>query len=152
MSCVKKYVNNILKLIKLFQQPTTWNSNDKMVRQGNLPGIELCRKFIRIITPDLEQIPHKVDTLGVKQVRLVSVKAERPSHPSRSHARQGGPSCGVVVVMVGGGGPPRRQQWWHVHDSIRPIHSTYSRARPKKTKNFACSLFGVHEQNNAREE
>ncbi len=25
-----------------------------------------------------------------KQVRLVSVKAERPNHPSRSHARQGG--------------------------------------------------------------
>ncbi len=62
-----------------------------------------------------------------KQVRSVSVKAERPNHPSHSHARQGG----VVVVVVGGpssvgqshewgGGPPRR----HVHDSIRPIQLT----------------------------
>ncbi len=42
-----------------------------------------------------------------QQVRFVSVKAERPYHPSCYHAR------GRVVVV--GGGPPRR----HVHDSIR---------------------------------
>ena len=33
----------------------------------------------------------------IQQVHLVSVKAERPNHPSRSHARQGG------VSPVGGG-------------------------------------------------
>ncbi len=53
-----------------------------------------------------------------KQVRLVSVKAERPNHPSRCHqggqpARGGSALWGVSQL----GGPPRR----HVHDSIRPI-------------------------------
>ena len=43
--------------------------------------------------------------IHAQQVRLVSVKAERPYHPSRSHARQGV----VVVVVVGGGGG-----WWGV--------------------------------------
>ncbi len=34
------------------------------------------------------QLKHINDTC--QQVRLVSVKAERPNYPSRSHARQGG--------------------------------------------------------------
>ncbi len=62
---------------------------------------------------------HWGKSLKRKQVRLVSVKTERPNHPSRSHARQGG-----VVVGVGVGGPPRQRQWRHVHDSIRPIRLT----------------------------
>ena len=46
-----------------------------------------------------------------QQVRLVSMKAERPNLPSRSHARQGGgwwwresALWGVSPVVVGGGG------------------------------------------------
>ena len=50
-----------------------------------------------------------------EQVRFFSVKAERPDHPSRYHARQRG-------VVVGVGGPPRQRR--HVHDSIRPIRLT----------------------------
>ncbi len=38
------------------------------------------------------------------QVQFVSVKAERPNNPSRSHARQGG--GGVGGGGGGGGGPP----------------------------------------------
>ena len=37
-------------------------------------------------------------SVPVKQVRLVSVKAERPNHPSRPYARQGG------IASQGGGG------------------------------------------------
>ncbi len=41
---------------------------------------------------------------AIQQVRLVSVKAERPNHPSRSHARQGGVVVVVVGSQLGGGG------------------------------------------------
>ena len=89
-----------------------------------------------------------------KFVRFVSVKAERPNYPSRSHARQGGQPCGgggsasegggsSMMIQTwlhkaahfitfnlgwgsagGGRGPPRQGQWRHVHDSIRPIRLT----------------------------
>ena len=54
----------------------------------------------------------------------LSVKAERPNHPSRSHARQGwwwwGAASGGGDPVVGG--PPWQRR--HVHDSIRPIRLT----------------------------
>ncbi len=45
-----------------------------------------------------------------QQVRLVSEKAERPNHPSRSHARQGG------VSQWGGGEVP--VVWGVLHDDM----------------------------------
>ncbi len=76
-----------------------------------------------------------------EQVRLVSVKAERPNHPSRSHARQGG--CQLVGVGVMVGGPP----WRHVHDSIGPIRLTVALGlktldivNPKDTEKLANEM------------
>ncbi len=46
--------------------------------------------------------------LKIRQVRFVSVKAERPNHPSRSHARQGG---GVSQ--------------WVLHDNDNDTDDTY---------------------------
>ncbi len=51
-----------------------------------------------------------------KQVRLVSVKAECPNHPSHGGVSQPGGGSGSQ------GGPPRQQR--HVHESIRPIRLT----------------------------
>ncbi len=47
-------------------------------------------------------------TTNKKQVRLVSAKAERPNHKSRSHARQGGGSA-----SQGGGSSTPTQTWLH---------------------------------------
>ncbi len=57
---------------------------------------------------------------NAEQVRSVSVKAERPNHRSRPHARQG------RVVVVGGGGVlhDKDNDDTYIHDSIRPIRLT----------------------------
>ncbi len=67
-----------------------------------------------------------------EQVRLVSAKAERPNHPSRCHARQGGVNQGGSASggvskpggssSQGGGGPPCQ----HRRDSIRLPASSHA--------------------------
>ena len=97
------------------------------------------------------------ETLKKSQVRLVSVKAERPNHPSRSHASQGegsasqggGPSmmtqtplhkaaCFVALNLGGGvsqlgGGGSSTTTMTTTHTWLHQADSTYSRARPKNT-------------------
>ena len=71
-----------------------------------------------------QKLPTAVSTieqLHFQQERVLSVKAERPNHPSRSYARQSG-GGGQPVGGVGGGGGGRSRR--HVHDSIRPIWLT----------------------------
>ncbi len=50
--------------------------------------------------PTVEEEKRQCMRLNKKQVRFVSVKAECPNHPSRSHARQGGqPARGGGLVL-----------------------------------------------------
>ncbi len=76
-----------------------------------------------------------------QQVRLVSVKAERPNHPSRGGgvASQGGQPAG------GGSASPRPQQRRHVRDSTRPIRLTVALSLKIPTKNVAVHYEDGHD-------
>ena len=77
-------------------------------------GQKLARQTYNILLlPDIGTFCTSREDIQ-EQVRLISVKAERPNHPSRYHARQGA------------GSPP----WRRRRDSMRL--SRLRRARPKK--------------------
>ncbi len=108
-------------------QPSKFSNrrNSKWLTNGRLPwaGFLLwniqtkCLVIMKKCLAKCTDRPFTFLTLKWQQVRFVSVKAERPYHPSRCHARQ-------PVGVVSGGGPPRQWQWWHIHESIRLFRLT----------------------------
>ncbi len=76
-----------------------WRTQDKMIQ------------FSAYVKPQRQEQMMRTRVHASKQVRFVSVEAERSDHPSRDNVMFGGGGS-----PVGGGGPARQQQG-HVHDS-----------------------------------
>ena len=89
-------------------------------QEKNISGKSVGGNFLDfILSRQLQKTPQMLQPRGLKQVRFVSVKAERSPTLCVTITS----SCHVRVTW---GGPLQR----HVHDSTRP--SRLGRARPKK--------------------